>query len=198
MWKSSKSQSHGRAWSVCKSNFGKRSHHTIFHIWLMFGPFGLFWRCVGFYLIDLAFQFLWGQVYAFGRCISFRGGAWSVCKSNFWFAEAVGAGWAGVGTILRLSWSMFGRVSTILGVFSGICCFNFGLGHFLVVEVWFRWLGFWSWAFQGCWVLALFVFTLDLGHFSVVKFWVLAQRCQRKQYIHTKNCNSLLAALLMF
>ena len=58
-------------------------------------------------------------------------------------------------------------------------------------------LGFWSWAFQGCCVLALFVFTLDLGHFSVVKFWVLAQRCQRKQYIDTKKCNSLLAALLM-
>ena len=122
MWKSSKSQSHGRAWSVCKSNFGKRSHDTIFHIWLMFGPFGLFWRCVGFYLIDLAFQFLWGQVYAFGRCISFRGGAWSVCKSNFWFAEAVGAGWAGVSDhigfifgLLRPCWDILGHVSTILG-----------------------------------------------------------------------------------
>ena len=46
---------------MCKSNFGKRSHHTIFHIWLMFGPFGLFWRCVG-------------VSYRFGVSISFRSG----------------------------------------------------------------------------------------------------------------------------
>ena len=156
-------------------------------------------------------EMCWLLSYRFGVSISLRSGLrfWKVyflsgrgmerVQTQFLICRSfMGAGWAGVGTILRLSLSNFGRVSTILRLCSGICCFYFGLGHFLVVEVWFRWPGFWSWAFQGCWVLALFVFTLDLGHFSVVKFWVLAQRCQRKQYIHTKNCNSLLAALLMF
>ena len=105
----------------------------------------------------------------------------------------MGAGWAGVGTILRLSLSNFGRVSTILGLFSGICCFYFGLGHFLVVDVWFRWPGFWSWAFQG--VLALFVFTLDLGHFSVIEFWVHA--LPKKDNRH-KDIQFFLDVLLMF
>ena len=189
---------------MCKSNFGKRSHHTIFHIWLMFGPFGLFWRCVGFYLIDL------------GVSISLRSGLrfWTVyflsrghgaCANPLFICRScmcrLGRRWNHIAFILiqfRPGWHHTWLILSNFWLFSGICCFYFGLGHFLVVEVWSRWPGFWSWAFQGCWVLALFVFTLDLGHFSVVKFWVLAQRCQRKQYIHTKNCNSLLAALLMF
>ena len=90
------------------------------------------------------------------------------------------------------------HVEQLLVIFWYLSAFILDLGISWLLR--FRLVGmfFELWAFEGCWVLALFVFTLDLGHFSVVKFWVLAQRCQRKQYIDTKKCNSLLAVLLMF
>ena len=125
---------------ACANSILENAHTILFfHIWLMLGPFGLFCRCVGFYIIDLGVSISLKSGLRFWTVYFPSRGDGAFANPLFYFQKL----WVQVGPALEPYCVYLDPVS------AGLAPYLAHFEQFLVIFGYLLLLS-WTWALPGC------------------------------------------------